>query len=91
MSTFRSNLYGSKQGKLFALTKGDNNEIDDRALYNEGYPFYQEWLGNEHLMGRVHGHFPYMGMLTILINDYPFLKFALIGSMAVFILATREN
>lgn len=33
---------------------------------------------------------PYVGMLTILLNDYPMLKFVLVGGMAVLVLTQRE-
>lgn len=39
----------SANGKIKALTKGDNNDVHDRGLYNRG----QLWLENEHFVGRV--------------------------------------
>lgn len=78
--------------KQYVLTKGDHNKEDDRMLYSDGErQKWYEWLHDESFMGRVYGYYPYMGMLTILINDYPILKVALIGTMAFFILVTREN
>jgi signal peptidase len=76
-----------KTGKQFILTKGDNNPVDDRGLYNRG----QEWLHRDHIMGRVVGHVPYVGMLTILMNDYPWLKVAMVGTLALFILTSKEQ
>ncbi|PNG99791.1 Signal peptidase complex catalytic subunit SEC11C, partial [Tetrabaena socialis] len=61
------------------LTKGDNNYGDDRALYNKG----QEWLHQQHIMGRAVGFLPKVGMVTILMNDYPYLKYALISVLGL--------
>ncbi|KAI8930056.1 hypothetical protein BC831DRAFT_395662, partial [Entophlyctis helioformis] len=62
--------------KAYMLTKGDNNPVDDRGLYNRG----QLWIEPEDVVGRVVGdHLPYMGMVTILLNDYPYLKFGMLA------------
>lgn len=57
------------------LTKGDNNRVDDRGLYAPG----QLWLQREDILGRARGTLRYLGMVTIILNDYPFLKYVLIG------------
>ncbi len=61
--------------------------MDDRGLYNPG----QFWVSKEDLMGRVLGHLPYLGMVTILINDYPQLKVALIVFLALMTLLSKED
>jgi hypothetical protein len=33
----------------------------------------------------------YVGMMTIIMNDYPWVKFALIGGMGLFVLTSREG
>ncbi|KAK9813690.1 hypothetical protein WJX73_003835 [Symbiochloris irregularis] len=71
---------------LDILTKGDANYGDDRALYNPG----QKWLQQEHIMGRVIGYLPYVGQVTIIMNDYPYVKYGLIGALAVFVLTSKE-
>jgi hypothetical protein len=48
------------------LTKGDNNHVDDRALYHRG----QLWLQRHHIVGRAKAFLPYIGMVTIMMNDY---------------------
>jgi len=73
-------------GKVELLTKGDNNPVDDRGLYPSG----QLWLSREHVIGRAKGFLPYVGMVTIIMNDYPYLKFMLIGVLGLFVLANRE-
>ena len=69
------------------MTKGDNNGIDDRGLYNPG----QFWISKEDIMGRVIGHMPYLGMITIIMNDYPQAKVALLISLALMTLLNRED
>ncbi len=39
-------------------------------LYAEG----QEWLNREHIMGRAVGYLPHVGRVTIIMNDYPYVK-----------------
>lgn len=48
-------------------------------LYNRG----QRWLQQKHIMGRAVGFLPYVGMVTIIMNDYPWLKVTVIGLLAV--------
>ncbi|VDN98353.1 unnamed protein product [Rodentolepis nana] len=74
-------------GTVKFLTKGDNNAVDDRALYPQG----QDWLEEKHIMGKAKGFLPYIGMVTIIMNDYPKLKYAVIGSLGCFMLITREQ
>lgn len=52
------------------LTKGDNNSVDDRGLYAPG----QLWLQKKDIVGRARGFVPYVGIVTILMNDYPKFK-----------------
>ncbi|ORZ03358.1 signal peptidase I [Syncephalastrum racemosum] len=76
----------AETGKQYLLTKGDNNPRDDRGLYDHR----QMWIHKEHVLGKVRGFVPYVGMLTILMNDYPWLKFALLGVIGLFVLVHRE-
>jgi len=73
-------------GNVELLTKGDNNPVDDRGLYPSG----QLWLNREHVIGRAKGFLPYVGMVTIIMNDFPYLKYLLIGVLGLFVLANRE-
>merc|ERR1711918_141776 len=68
------------------LTKGDNNSVDDRGLYAAN----QSWLNKEHIIGRAKGFLPYIGMVTIIMNDYPMVKYCLVGLMGLFVLTTKE-
>ncbi|EIN08321.1 hypothetical protein PUNSTDRAFT_87699 [Punctularia strigosozonata HHB-11173 SS5] len=67
------------------LTKGDNNYIDDIELY-QGL----EWLERKHIVGKVRGFMPYIGYVTIAMNDFPQLKYALLGGLGLLALVQRE-
>ncbi|KAL0592643.1 hypothetical protein ABG067_000207 [Albugo candida] len=68
------------------LTKGDNNNVHDRGLYAEN----QLWLNRTDIIGVVNSSVPYAGMMTILLNDYPLFKYALLGIMGFLVLTQRE-
>ena len=44
-------LYGRENGTVKFLTKGDNNQVDDRGLYAPG----QLWLDKRDVVGRAKG------------------------------------
>lgn len=33
---------------------------------------------------------PYVGIVTIILNDYPIVKYVLVGAMGLFVLVNRE-
>ncbi|VDN29127.1 unnamed protein product [Gongylonema pulchrum] len=68
------------------LTKGDNNQVDDRGLYAPG----QYWLTRKDVIGRAKGFVPYVGMVTILMNDHPKLKYAVLIALGAFVILHRE-
>lgn len=72
--------------KELYLTKGDNNPVDDRNLYAAD----QVWLRREEVVGKAVFSLPYLGFMTILLNDYPIVKFLLLGGMAFFALTGKE-
>ena len=37
-----------------------------------------------------HRYLPYIGMVTIIMNDYPIVKYILVGLMGLFVLTTKE-
>ncbi|KAF9029552.1 signal peptidase complex catalytic subunit SEC11 [Hymenopellis radicata] len=71
--------------KQYLLTKGDNNYIDDIDLY-QGL----DWLERKHIVGKVRGFLPYIGYVTIAMNDFPQLKYALLGGLGLLALIQRE-
>ena len=80
-------VHEEEDGHISLLTKGDNNRIDDRSLYSPG----QLWLNREDVLGRAVGTLRYVGMVTILLNDYPALKYVLVGLMGLFVLTNKES
>jgi len=75
----------SKVGHQLLLTKGDNNDSDDVPLYKG-----LDWLERKHIVGKVRGFLPYVGYVTIAMNDFPQLKYALLGGMGLLALIQRE-
>ncbi|KAF9429891.1 Signal peptidase complex catalytic subunit S11C [Podila epigama] len=68
------------------LTKGDNNNVDDRGLYQEDYRNRgMMWIEPKHVVGRVQGFLPYLGMFTIFMTDYPYFKYALLGGVGLLV------
>lgn len=68
------------------LTKGDNNSVDDRGLYAPG----QHWLNHKDVVGRARGFLPYVGMVTIYMNEYPKFKYAILAFLGLYVLIHRE-
>lgn len=79
-------LHEKSNGTVKFLTKGDNNSVDDRGLYAPG----QLWLTKKDIVGRARGFLPYVGMITIYMNEYPNFKYAILGILAVYVLLHRE-
>lgn len=79
-------LHEKEDGSLKILTKGDNNSVDDRGLYAPG----QLWLQKKDIVGRARGFVPYVGIVTILMNDYPKFKYLVLGCLGIFVLVHRE-
>ncbi|KAF9525069.1 hypothetical protein CPB83DRAFT_909469 [Crepidotus variabilis] len=76
---------GRQASRHRLLTKGDYNSVDDLALY-EGL----EWLEDEHIIGKVSGYVPYVGYVSILLNESPKFKFAVLGVIGLFNIFQRE-
>jgi len=81
------NIHEKKDRSIAILTKGDSNQLDDRSLYAHG----QNFIGRKEVMGRVRAFLPYVGMITICLNDYPWLKYMLLGFMGFFVIIGRES
>ena len=74
---------GSK--RLF-LSKGDNNEVDDRGLY----PKNKFYLDEDNVQAHVMANIPYSGFITLAMNDYPMVKYCLIGLMFISVLVSKD-
>merc|ERR1719495_3118658 len=80
-------IHEKEDGTLKFLTKGDNNNVDDRGLYAHG----QAWLEKKDVVGRANGFLPYIGIVTILMNDYPKIKYLILAGLGFFVLIHREQ
>lgn len=72
---------------LKLLTKGDNNLADDTELYARG----QDYLDREtDVIGSVVGYIPFVGYVTILLSEHPWLKTVALGMMGLMVVLQRE-
>lgn len=77
----------NKKNEQEILTKGDNNYSDDTVLYAVG----QDWLKEDFVLGCASGVLPLVGRLTIIMNDYPFAKFVIIGLLGLLVVTSNEQ
>lgn len=77
---------GDADESTYLLTKGDNNFGDDRGLYPRG----QKWLRRSDIVGRVGFVLPGVGMLTIYMNAWPWLKYVIIGGLSLAVVLVAE-
>ncbi|KAK7818152.1 uncharacterized protein LOC112008971 [Quercus suber] len=73
-------------GEVYILTKGDNNDDDDRVLYAQG----QRWLQRHHVMGRAVGFLPYVGWMTIIMTEKPIIKYIIIGALGLLVITSKD-
>lgn len=79
-------LHITKEEEIFLLTKGDNNRVDDRSLYGRN----KFWLNRHHILGTAVGRIPFIGMLTILLNEYAVTKVIIISIMCFLVLTGKD-
>jgi len=79
-------VHHKPNGNYEILTKGDNNNVHDRGLYNPG----QLWLTRDDIVGKCVGFLPFLGRVTILLTDYPLAKYVLVGIMGIFVITAKE-
>lgn len=80
-------LWTNLHSPLQLLTKGDNNMADDTELYAKGQSFLNR---SEDVVGSVVGFMPFVGYVTILLSEYPWLKTVMLGFMAITVVLQRE-
>jgi signal peptidase I len=68
------------------LTKGDNNVADDTELYARG----QDYLERKDIIGSVVAYIPFVGYVTILLSEHPWLKTVMLGIMGLVVVLQRE-
>jgi signal peptidase len=79
-----TNLHCSTKAKI--LTKGDNNPTDDTALYAQD----QKYLNLKDIIGSVVAYIPFVGYVTILLSEHPWLKTVMLGIMGLVVVLQRE-
>jgi signal peptidase len=80
-------LTASRRTPLNLLTKGDNNHADDTELYARN----QFYLDREkEVIGSVVGYIPFVGYITILLSEHPWLKSVMLGIMGLLVILQRE-
>ena len=82
-----SMLIAYRSAPLQLLTKGDNNAADDTELYARGQDYLDR---SKDIVGSVIGYVPFVGYVTILLSEYPWLKTAMLGFMALTVVLQRE-
>ena len=82
-----TDIFSMQDGEPAYLTKGDNNMIDDTGLYKAG----DRWVRRSQILGVASGALPHVGTVTILLNDYPYLKILLVSVMGLCVVTSRES
>lgn len=72
---------------LRLLTKGDNNGADDVELYARGQDYLER---DKDIIGSVVGYIPFVGYVTILLSEHPWLKTVMLGIMGLVVVLQRE-
>jgi signal peptidase I len=60
---------------------------DDTELYAPGQKYLNR---SKDVIGSVVGYIPFVGYVTILLSDYPWLKTVMIGLMGLSVILQRE-
>ncbi|KAL3680975.1 hypothetical protein R1sor_023931 [Riccia sorocarpa] len=50
----------------------------------------QMWLQRHHIMGRAVGFLPYVGWVTIIMTEKPYIKYILIGALGLLVITSKE-
>jgi signal peptidase I len=74
--------------KQYLLTKGDKNPTDDIELYVRGQTYLDP---QEEIIGLVEGFVPYVGMVTIWMNEIKWIKYSVIGGLGLLAILQREG
>ena len=67
-------LHEAEDGTMKLLTKGDDNDVSDRGLYPPG----KLWLERKDIIGRPIVVIPYVGIVSIILGDYPRVKYSVL-------------
>lgn len=81
-----ANSLGLNREDAKLLTKGDNNVADDTELYARG----QDYIERKDIIGSVVAYIPFVGYVTILLSEHPWLKTVMLGIMGLVVVLQRE-
>lgn len=87
VKTRKGRSTGQSKTTQYLLTKGDNNEVDDLALYGYGKTYLKR---DEDIIGSVKGYLPKLGYVTIFITENKYFKYAMIGFLTLSALFSQE-
>jgi len=79
--------FGGGDQPLQLLTKGDNNSADDKELYAVDQDYLER---DRDIIGSVVGYIPFIGYVTIMLSEHPWMKTAMLGIMGLFVVLQRE-
>jgi signal peptidase I len=51
----------------------------------------QEFITEDDIMGRARGFLPYLGIITIVMNEQPMVKYIVIGFLALLVITDKEE
>lgn len=74
--------------KQYLLTKGDNNAVDDLSLYSNKKRYLDQKTDT---VGTVKGYLPFIGYVTILINENEYFKYGLLGLLGLSALFSNDQ
>lgn len=83
-----SPILSRSDGLQLLLTKGDNNPVNDLGLYSRNQIYLDR---DADIVGVVKGYVPFIGYVTIWITENVYLKYAMIGFMAISAFLSNEE
>lgn len=69
------------------LTKNDQSNLDARSVYPQG----QLWLHHQDIIGKVSASLPGVGLVFLWIEEYPMLKFMILGVFLLLWTIGKDN
>ncbi|KAI9837182.1 MAG: Signal peptidase complex catalytic subunit [Thelocarpon superellum] len=79
--------FGGGKKPLRLLTKGDDNPSDDTELYARGQDYLER---SQDVIGSVKGYVPFVGYVTIMLSEHPWMKTVMLGIMGLLVVLQRE-
>lgn len=77
----------ARDGKTLYLTKGDNNQLDDRSLY----PYGMEWVEEGDIIGKSFAYIPRIGYITLMLAELPYMRYLSLSLILFFFLTLEDD